>query len=157
MKYNVKNGYYFGFLNTSIKEVFDKSPWFFNNMDSVVTCLDSNLVQNFSKEVVSNKFQAIKFGNNFLIKDEDLSYYMNDKSLFCGFDEVFIFNKKSKYIDFKASVYTTDGYNFLKEIPDDFSDLFFKIGSTRYLSDGCGLNFVCESYKVLCKFFKENR
>lgn len=71
---------------------------------------------------------------------------------FDGFDEIYLLEEKPR--EGIADHFTTDVVKFNENIPEKFLLNFKKINAKRYLSDGLGLNFVCESLEMIEKIKK---
>ena len=63
--------------------------------------------------------------------------------------EVYLFKTKSVQQGLRKGVFTTDGCNFADDVPANFVDASLAMGAIRYLVDGCGMNFACESVASL--------
>lgn len=152
MSYKKINNSYFGYCDNSIVNLFKNYYEFFRNFSILITCLDSDIN-------ISNKKAILNMLNNIDCKYEVLnkSIFVDSrhvkkvfgvKKIFTHFDEIYLFEGKLDKEIIVNESYTADGYNFDKEVPNEFIRLFTDFGAKRYLSDGCGLNFVCESEMV---------
>lgn len=149
MHYQKIGNSYFGFSALTISDVSKYCPEFFSGMSMLITCLDSTSpVSRLHKWIAmlsQSRYSFEEQNNGVVIFQEDVARILDDGRTFIHFDEVYLFAgtvpRESKF----NRVFTTDGVNFSEEIPDEFIQHFGYLGATRYLSDGCGLNFVCDS------------
>jgi hypothetical protein len=164
MKYNIIDNYYFGFTDLTISEIGRYCPCFINNMSMLITCLDStSSVINLSRWVQileKRKFVFERFDDSLWFPVGETLRIFKEGFTFNGFDEVYFFKDKP-LAESVTSVFSSAVFDFSENVPNDFVEGFRAIGATRYLSDGCGLNFVCESEQLLssiemiAKRFKE--
>lgn len=153
MKYQEYQGRYFGFADLTITEVGKLCPEFFSDMALLVTCVDStHAVSSLDRWFMALKEQDYVFeviGRAVWISRENAGGVVRDGKTFFGFDEMYLIQAKVYERDLKGSVFTTDGFNFGEELPPDFVNQFRCLPAVRYLSDGCGLNFACESVALV--------
>jgi len=81
------------------------------------------------------------------VPESKLSYVFNDGNTFNGFDEIYLFREKPKEV--LQTHFTSDRAVFGTQVPEEFLKYFKKSGSVRYLSDGIGLNYACESTSIM--------
>jgi hypothetical protein len=153
MKYHKIGEVYFGFINLSISTIIKYYINFFDGLSMLITCIDSNpKVINLSKWMKYldiRKFNYKIIGNSVWIPQKYISELLIGSKTFYGFDEVYLLKNIPKIGLIDDNVYTTDGYDFSKCVPDNFLNKFNNIGAIRYLSDGLGLNFGCESIEIV--------
>lgn len=144
--------HYLGYIETTISEVYKSFPEFFDGFSLFLTCLDSDTnlsnnkvlldllkTHNCEYKVINKSIYLNGINNNFLFES---------KRIFTHFDEIYFINKDIHKEIKIPHQFTTDSFNFQNEIPNEFLKLLNETGASRYLSDGCGLNFACESETV---------
>lgn len=148
MQFKRINNFYFGFVDLTISKIYKYCPRFFENQHLFITCLDSNeklsQLNDWIQYIQNKKWQYKMLGNGILLWPSIEEIFADNKTFF-GFDEVYLFDCEKVPACNPTRRYTTDGFNFSSELPADFVKQFMKMGALRYLADGCGLNFVCES------------
>jgi hypothetical protein len=147
------SGHYFGHLEGSISSLAEKVPEFFSNFSILITCLDSTLdIQTLTKWIDYVKKKECNFemiGRSMWVPPSFVPEIFQDNRTFFGFDELYLlkhFPKKEIIIE---NTFTTDGYDFSSTIPSDFFHYFQDLEAVRYLSDGLGINFGCESIEIV--------
>lgn len=153
MKYQQKGVFFFGFADLTISEMRRDYPAFFDGMSLLITCLDSTTpvakLAKWMHMLDERNYAAEPFDDGIWIPEEQAIRLLTEGLTFYGFDEVYLFKTKPILKGMRKGVFTTDGYNFAEDVPSAFVDAFLAMGATRYLSDGCGTNFVCESVASL--------
>ena len=148
----VKN-IFLGFEDLTIAEIGSNCPEFFYGMSMLITCLDSTkTVTKLSKwmQMLHNrKYAAECFDDGIWLPADETMRIFEEGLTFHGFDEIYLFKGRPLLLGSPISVFTTDGYNFSENVPPDFINGFLERGATRYLSDGCGLNYACESEQLV--------
>jgi hypothetical protein len=136
-----------GYVNGWIADVYANVPAFFQNINLLITVQDSSTKTDNISESFALKYRtdiAIVNGHQFLAARAVPEFL--EASGFVGFDEMYFiptFYPLPKYETNK--VFTTDRCNFNDSIPQSFLSIFKNCGAVRFLSDGCGLNYYCES------------
>jgi hypothetical protein len=153
MKYNKIGKFFFGYADLTITEIGRYCPDFFYGMSMLITCLDSTRpvikLSRWMQMLDSRKFAAERFDDGILIPASETMRIFREGFTFYGFDEIYLFKDRPLLVKSEKSVFTTAAYNFSENVPLDFIRGFLEIGATRYISDGCGLNFACESEQLL--------
>lgn len=159
MSYKNINSRFYGYCNNSIKNLYKNFPEFFSDLSLLITCLDSDTKLSDKKEIlelfnnINCKFKIVS--KSIFIDFSNVDKLLNNsKGIISHFDEIYLFDKSLVNEIVINGSFTTDGFNFEERVPSEFIDLFIKIGAKRYVSDGCGLNFVCESEIVASKLIK---
>ena len=149
------NGYLFGFVDLTINEVFKYYPSFFQPFNILITCLDSSpRLPDLTKWMQYLKRTGWRYqiiGDKVWIHSANLFDIFEQGKTFYHFDEVYLVQGIPQIDAMPYRHYTTDGRDFSENVPQEFIEMFLKLGATRYLSDGCGLNFVCESLEITKK------
>lgn len=155
MKHKNTNGFYSGFTDSSISHVHENLPEYFEDLFLLISCLDSGkdfvTSSKFLSILTSNSLECEILSNCLLISPCNTEQLFRIGKIFTHFDEIYLFKKKPTDILRIEQSFTTDGYNFGSNVPNEFIDIFKKVGAVRYLSDGCGLNFACESVELVRK------
>lgn len=153
MNYRKIGDFYFGFVNLSISTITKYYLHFFERLSILITCIDSNpKVNTLSKWIRYLDIKGFSYkiiGSSIWVPSQYVSELLTDSKTFYGFDELYLLKDIPNINFLDENVYTTDAYNFSNYIPDNFLNKFNKIGAIRYLSDGLGLNFGCESIDVV--------
>ena len=156
MKYIKTNEYYCGFSEIlKISDVYNLYPDFFKGVSVLITSLDSNrepgktsfLISYFEKK--GWKFRVLN--NSILVHETNVAELLKEPRLFIHFDEVYLLEDYSLE-DFNFNKFFTpilDSDFFNEEVSEDFLKICRKIKAKRFLSDGCGLNFACESLEIV--------
>ncbi len=82
------------------------------------------------------------------VSSDLIGVMMRDPEIFSSFDEIYLTSAFDKTSAMGTGHFTTDGFNFGKNVSNAFIAGFRQLGAVRYLSDGCGLNFVCENQEL---------
>lgn len=153
MKHQALNGLFVGFADLTISEVARGCPDFFDGMSLLITCLDSTpkvaTLSRWMDRLRSGGYRFETTESGVWISSVDVSRLIAEGSTFSHFDEVYLLKDRPCLAGIRSGTFTTDGCNFGEEVPASFAVEFASIGATRYLSDGCGLNFACESETFL--------
>lgn len=149
LKQHCLDGIQVGIADLAIGELAALVPQFFSLQWAVVTLLDSTPASKGIGQSVLEEFPSICLLENSLLvsKDDILTLTRNDR-LFTHFDELYLCKTKPQPT-FIGKYFTTDRADFGKYLPDEFVTIFHSLGAVRYASDGCGLNFACESSDVV--------
>jgi len=152
LSYKKIDNNYFGFCYTSISNLYKDSPEFFDNLLLLITCLDSDISLS-NKEMLLDLFDKINckykiINKSIHVDSENANLVLGNNKILTHFDEIYLLDEDIMKEQIITGAYTTDGYDFGKEVPVEFINLFTSIGAKRYVSDGCGLNFVCESEAI---------
>ena len=156
MKFKKIDNNYFGFADLTISEVYSMCKEFFTSLDMLITSIDSDrepgksefLIDKFLKK--GEHFYKI-IGRGIWLPFQDFDDLFSRDGVFIHFDEVYLFEPKTQIITIPEKTYTTDGTNFSGDIPSHFIDNFKILHAKRFLSDGSGMNFVCESLELVEK------
>lgn len=148
MVYKIINETAFGYReDLSISCLIEEVPAFFDGVSLLLTCVDSSnkVVKNLDPNYLLNQgVSHYAHLGSVLIKAEFADAFKNNYD-FSGFDELYLLSENSNLLEYAITEhFTSDGYEFGDEIPKDFLKIFNELGAIRYLSDGCGLNYVCE-------------
>ena len=153
MKYQQRGDYFLGFADLTISEMGRSCPGFFDGMSLLITCLDSTTpdhkLARWMRMLDERNYAAEHMDDGIWIPAERTVRLLAEGLTFYGFDEVYLFKTRPVQQGLRRGIFTTDGYNFAEVVPPDFVNAFFAMGATRYLSDGCGMNFACESLASL--------
>lgn len=152
MSFQERGGYFYGFVDLTINEVFKYYPEFFKSLDILITCLDSSPhlpdLTKWMNYLKQTGWHYKMVGDKMWIPSVHVSDVFKQGKTFYHFDEAYLVRGIPGQETLPTRHYTTDGYDFSEEIPSDFIETFLRLGAVRYLSDGSGLNFVCESLEV---------
>ena len=141
---------YFGYSpNLTIYDIGCSIKEYYFGLSMLITCLDSCErvadKQRWLNGLRDRSWDVRIFGDAVWIASVHVPVILCDRSTFSHFDEIYLLSDEPKIKQFSASHYTTDGSTFGDAVPHTFVKRFFDFGALRYLSDGCGLNFACES------------
>lgn len=153
MNYSVIDNIYAGGADITISHVAKHCKEYFDGQNMLITSLDSchspaELVL-WLEYLMRNKYNYNIIGQYVWISKEHVWDIINDNQTFYHFDEVYLYDHipiTSPLID---TSFTSDGYLFSKKVPDMFIQQYRNSGASRYLSDGCGLNFACQSETLI--------
>ncbi len=140
------NGLVIGSLDLDLIQVVEKLPVFFKDLHMVITYKDNSpaiervSLQNLQEHNIDFETRSTMV----VIKEWSVPTFLT-MPFFSGFDELYLV----KAFDVPASLkvdeeFYTPRYYFEESIPDNFVKTFSDLHAHRYLSDGSGLNFVCE-------------
>ena len=155
MSVQEQEGFYFGFVDLTISDIYEHYPAFFQSYDLLITCLDSS-----SKVIEQKKWLeylevagfAYRFaGSHVWIPSAQIEKLFKEGKTFFGFDEAYLLHGYPKGKKLPRRRYTTDGSNFIDKISVQFIQHMKQLEAIRFLADGCGLNFACESHSVAKK------
>ena len=125
-------------------------PGFFEGFYLLVTQRDGEptLQTTGLGHFTSQNVDGMQYKETLIIRPDVVNSFISQK-FFYGFDEVYLV-KELDLARFPKSFprFCTPEYEFAKSVPDEFVTIFQHLGATRYLSDGYGLNFVCEIGQV---------
>jgi len=65
-----------------------------------------------------------------------------DEQVFCGFDEIFVFDHVPDLTYYPVPPYTSDWCLFWDGVPQTLLRYVSEVGASCYMSDGCGLNYL---------------
>lgn len=149
-----RDGYYCGLVDAKISDVYDHLPGFFHSFDLLVTRLDSSVslkdIRKWVEYIAHSGWQYQILGDAVWISSNYVDRVFHEQKTFFGFDEVYLLRGVPKNTP-PGEHFTSDGYDFSKEVPARFIECMTHVGAVRYLSDGCGLNFACESQELADK------
>ena len=146
---------YYGYLSQAC--IFDlaKLPELFQNHSLLITCLDSTPAPWESGWPYADqmKWKMETFSNGYWIDQSDVQRVATDMHVFSLYSEVYAFGDNRKPANYdRLKHYTSDGFHFDREVPDDFKRSFLALDADLYLSDGHGLNYACRSKEKLDLF-----
>jgi len=155
MEYREISNHYFGFVDLSLSLMSARFPEFFEHLSMLVTCLDSN-PQLSSQEgwLRYLRLRGVEFqllGRAVWIDSNNVLRLLGNDNPFDGFDEIYLMERLPKQSAVPEKIYTSERCNFGGHIPTDFLGSFLEMGAVRYISDGCGMNFACESMEIVKK------
>ncbi len=140
MPYQIINNVAYGSAELEIKEVFEKLPEFFKDLEVVVTYTDSGpTVRPDPYGVAEYKFGR-PIGSGYLLNPEDVGTFLQ---LLDGFDEIFLIPKGSLQDFPEVEKFCTPPY-FSEDVPPLFIETFKALGAVGFLGDGIGLNYACD-------------
>lgn len=146
--YRIFNETAFGYRkDLSIPNILEEVPAFFNGVSLLLTCIDSSneVIAHLDPEYLLSKgiTHSAHLGS-MLINVEFAEAFKNNFG-FCSFDELYLLPENSNLLKYAITEhFTSETYELGAEIPENFLKIFNEMGAIRYLSDGCGLNYVCE-------------
>jgi hypothetical protein len=114
----------------------------------LVTCLDSDTeLKEYGRRLqVANPKQALEIINESIWVDAShLPEVLAARGTLSHFDELYLLKAKPTAVSLEE-IFTTDRANFAEKIPSSFVPTMRRFEATRYLADGCGLNFACEDF-----------
>ncbi|MBI1850725.1 MAG: hypothetical protein HYR85_10315 [Planctomycetes bacterium] len=152
MSFDEHDGRFCGFVDASIREVYESCPEFFESLDLLVTCLaHSTNVARLAKwmtYVQERRFRHRPIGASVWIARAHVAEIFADEQTFRGFDEIYLLNGFPHAADVPADRFTTDAVRFAGTVPSTFQKGLVRLKAARFLADGTGLNFVCESEEL---------
>ncbi len=149
MKFKKRDNLFLGAADLTVGQVGKEIPGFIAGLSMLVTCLDScsniSSLTRWMEKLDENGIPAVILGSAAWIGAEHVSALFEGGYTFFGFDEVYFYKADSTPLIIPTNIFTSDVCLFPDEVPEEFLDGFIATGAVRYLSSGCGLNFVCES------------
>ena len=140
-----------GIADLTIAEVGPLIPDFFALPFAVIGMLDSSNVTDYEDWITQRTPKARCLGNVIVVPGgNDILTLIRDEDIFYNFDELYLCPTIPKAPSISRH-FTSDRANFGREVPSEFLALFHDLGAIRYLADGCGLNFACESQELVGK------
>lgn len=139
-------GYFVGFADLTISDVAKHFPEFFVGFSALVTCLDSGIeLRDYGRRLqVANPKRALEIINESIwIDASHVPEVLAARGTLTHFDELYLLKAKPAAVSV-VEIFTTDRANFAEKIPSSFVPTMRRFEATRYLADGCGLNFACE-------------
>lgn len=153
MDYMNRSGIYFGFADISISELAEHYFTFFDSFSLLVTCLDSQPdVASLDKWISHLKNINLEFSvlpDGVWLPAASVPSLLLDRFTFRGFDEAYLLRKEPRFPLGDKQVFTTDRCKLDKSIPERLLGSFHNLEAIRYVSDGSGMNFMCESLAVV--------
>lgn len=147
------DGYFVGFAELTVGEVVEHYPEFFFGFSILFTCLDSTPeLRTFGQSLQS---KSTKLGIRVI--DESIwidithvkDFLAAPYTLLTHFDELYLLKGPQPAGVSIHQTFTTDRTRFSEAVPTSFLQAFQLFHATRYLSDGCGLNFACEDSAIV--------
>jgi len=141
---------YHGNIDATISSVAEYCPEFFDGLSILITGLDSSnapaLLTKWKNYIFSRGWEGVQLINEkyVYIPEQFVRLLFEERKTFFNFDEIFLLDIPPERCD-KEKLYTSERYNFSKELPDAFLEFFRRIKARRFLSDGIGLNYACLS------------
>ncbi len=158
MSFHKRNGLYCGFIDSNITESYETYPDFFDSYSLLITCLDSAFgpaeLPKWMRYLKQTGWDYSVIGKFVWIPSRHVKELFDHGKTFYGFDEIYLLKHYPVGTHLPANRYTTDGYNFAEKTPAAFLKSLRQLGAPRYLSDGCGLNFVCKSRALASRICK---
>lgn len=146
---------YYGTIDANIRDVIKNYPEFFHLFNGVITCLDSAPKPGTYYKLEDNILKDIKYTiANGDIWIEKKSIISSLDRLMCNYSEIYLLPEKPDVDIQIGDVFTAERAQFIEEIPKEFLRVFKELSAIRYLSDGYGLNFVCESETIAQKLIE---
>ncbi len=139
---------YCGQVPLGITSAWDNCPSFFSGLWMAVTMIDSSHVSQSGGSLTDGGIAWVEVGGAIVIEPDSVGEVFARGRTFYHFDEVFLFASFPDAILFPDQHWTSEVASFSSVLPDEFVRWFLRLGSLRYLSDGCGLNFCCESLEL---------
>lgn len=152
MYYKNINGIYVGQADLTISDVGCHCPEFFMGYNLLITTLDSGDIDSSSlwlKEGLYAKYEIELFEHYAIIPEKHFKDVFADGKIFYHFDTIYFVDYIKEMNVTISMPFTSDGIFFSKEVPSEFWEHFLGLKAVRFLSDGCGLNFACESKKLV--------
>ncbi len=158
MKIIEYRGYYGGFIEgATISDVYVEFPEFFDSLHLLIARLDSSQSHNDLSQwlayVKENFENYVILTNTVWVDQKSVGNLFRDGKTFVHFDEIYLLNNSPVKDLSVCEHFTSDSSDFSKKVPSAFLEEFKRAGAIRYLSDGCGLNFFCESRTLAEKIF----
>jgi hypothetical protein len=138
--YQIIDNVAYGSAELEIKEVFEKLPEFFIDLEVVVTYKDSCPAIPADKNAVIEYPFGRPIGAGYLLNPEDVGPFLQ---LLDGFDEIFLIPKGSLQNFPEVEIFCTPPY-FSEDVPPLFIETFKALGAVGFLGDGIGLNYACD-------------
>ena len=142
-------GIYYGFVDSSITEVYRCFSQFLQSRDILITCLDSTpqvaKLEKWRAHLIHAQINHQVIGDAVYISSQHVEALFKLGKTFYGFDELYLLRQRPALKDLPGRRYTSDGFNFSEQLPPDFVAAFIRLRAEGYLSDGCGLNFASQS------------
>ena len=152
MSFRRRGNCYFGFVDLTITEVHADYPRFFEGFDMLITCLDSSPqiieLTKWMDYLQRTRWNYRVIGRAVWIDSANVAAVFKQSKTFYGFDEIFLMRGVPRAASLPRYHYTPGGQTFAKRIPSSLTRAIASLKAHRYLADGCGLNYVCESQGV---------
>lgn len=136
-----------GFADLTISEMVKHYFEFFEHRSILVTSLDSEQdLRGYGRWLHLKKpaWRTQIFGRSIWISEESTSEFLLGTNTLSHFDEMYLLSERpSHYVRLDQS-FTSDRCDFSKDVPQSFVETLNILSASRYLSDGCGLNFACQ-------------
>lgn len=153
MKYSVIDNIYAGGADITISHVAKCCKDYFEGQYMLITTLDSchspAELKLWLEYLKQNKYKYDILGQYVLISKEHVWNIVNDGRTFFHFDEVYLYDHIPIHLPPINISFTSDGYLFSEKVPDVFIEQYRNSRASRYLSDGCELNFACRSETLI--------
>jgi len=137
--YQIIENVAYGSTTLEIKEVVEKLPELFYDLDVVVTYVDSGTAITPDPYQVHEYQYGKPLGAGFLLNEHEVVTFLK---ILDGFDEIFLIPKGSISHFPAVEKFCTPPY-FSEEVPAEFIETFHSLGAVAYLGDGIGLNYAC--------------
>ena len=140
----------FAYLDADISTLLERAPWFADDLDCMITCVDSSRDVAKVLEGVLNERRARVHGRFMVLAGSDL--VTSHSHVLVGFDEVYLFPRdvwRRTEPSIWQRTFTSEQCQFQRGVPSELLRIMKASGALRYASDGCGLNVAAESSNVL--------
>jgi hypothetical protein len=141
-------GYFVGFADLTISEVAKHFPEFFGGFSALVTCLDSGTeLKGYGRrlQLAHPEWALETINESIWVDGSHVAEFLATRGVLTHFDEMYFLKAKPTAVSVEE-IFTTDRPNFAEKIPSSFVPTMWRFEATRYLADGCGLNFACEDF-----------
>jgi hypothetical protein len=132
-----------GFMSGCIADVYDNVPEFFAGMNILFTVLDSGIDTFYVPDGQANGDVFANVNGRLFVRADAVAEFVEHVP-FIEFSEVYlipVFDPPPTYEILEK--FTAEACNFNELIPRSFLSMFSKTGASRFLADGCGLNYYC--------------
>jgi hypothetical protein len=135
-----------GFCELTLSEVAQFVPEFFDGLGILCTMFDSGpgFSQRVEQALLDSTVAFHQTLNGCWLPAPDAVSGLRKSGLLSHFDEIYLAAQKPA--DFAlVEHFTSDRFELLRDDPKSLLDYIGGLGASRFLSDGAGLNFVCDS------------
>ena len=148
MSYSIVDGIAFGNVPLSIFDIVEHLPEYFADLGMLMTCRDSSTdilsIASASSHEMWKGFEP--HGNAIWLPPSTVAWQIENGWIWDGFEEIYLLPRPASILSLSDEKFTSEGTNFAEAIPAEFLKRFSTTKSVRFLSDGCGLNYACESH-----------
>lgn len=147
MSYSILDGIAYGNVPLSIFDVVNHLPEYFADLGMLMVCKDSSTdvlaIASGSDHEMWKGFEP--HGNAIWLPPATVALQLENGWNCDGFEEIYLLSRPAFTLSISDDKFTSEAANFAESIPDKFLERFRATKAVRFLSDGCGLNFACES------------